>query len=111
MKEGAGTRVYARKGLQSAKPRRDNVAELIRALMDGPKTVEELAEFVELSDVIIREWCRAFHEAGVIRICDRLPGNLPVYEHQASPFAKPDVPRKSRRPSRNSMAQRALVAP
>lgn len=113
-KEGKGLRVHIAmsKPRNSTKPRRDNVAEMIRALMDGPKTVEELMEFVDLSQLVVREWLNALHEAGVIRICERLPGNLPVYEHQRTPFALPDVPlrdaRPARRASRDSFAQRGM---
>lgn len=115
-KEGSGIRTrrsgMSKAGRDSTKPRRDNVAELIRALMDGAKTCEELMEFVTLSQLIVREWLNAFHDAGVVRICERLPGNLPVYELQKSPFALPDAElkdiRPARRASRDSYAQRGV---
>lgn len=112
MKEGNGLRVWVAKTKprNSTKPRRDNVAEMIRALMDGPKTVDDLREFVDLSLLVIREWLNAFHDAGVIRICERVGGAC-VYEMQPSPFAVPDAPFKDNRParraSRDSYAQRA----
>ena len=112
MKEGSGIRTWrSPTRREGEKSRRDEVAELIRALMDGPKTVEELGEFVTFRREVIRSWCEAFHAGGVIRICDRKPGNVPVYEHQKSPFALPDMAKKDRRPSRDSYAQRGLRVP
>lgn len=105
-----GTRNYSVHNRHAAKPRRDNVAELVRALMDGPKTADELDEFVDLSKEVVRAWLRSFHEAGVIRISERLPGNLPVYEHQTSPFALSDVPLKCRKPSRRVSQRGVRVA-
>lgn len=97
---------------ESAQTRKADAAELIRALMDGPKTSEELGEVVHMTGRAVLSWLRAYREAGIVYIADRLPGQCFVYALQTKPFANPDVPRKDmrvqRRASRDSYAQRGM---
>lgn len=94
-KEGAGLRIMrfgAPKPIPRRAPansRRLEVAEIIRALMDGPKTVDDLLDFVDMSEEIVRLWLQAFHESGIVRLTARRPQ---VYAIQSKPFAQPDVP-------------------
>lgn len=87
--------------------RRDDVCEIIRALMDGPKTFVELCEVVDFQSAAVGDWIRSFRGAGVVRISARLPGKQYVYSLQASPFNLPDAPSRRDRSRRRMKAKEA----
>ena len=90
---------------QAAATRKADVAEIIRALMDGPQTLLELTEVCDMKDVAITSWVRALREAGVVRIAERKPNKCWAYVLQSKPFGEPDAP--NRHPPRDSDRRRA----
>lgn len=71
--------------------RRVNFCELIRALLDGPKSRKELHDFTELSRDSLRVWLRELHASGVAYIATRR-GHEAVWALQPKPFAMQDAP-------------------
>lgn len=110
--EGSGMRTWTRKPVPiEPTSRREDVCEIIRALMDGPKTQSELCAVVNFSTATVNDWLRAMRQSGIVRISARLPRKLYVYSLQQRPFAMPDAPHRDKRSSRaDSIAANQVVA-
>lgn len=70
-------------------------AEVLAALMWGPKMTSQLVEVVDTSSEAVRRWLEALHASGVIRISgeddrDGKGRRERIWELQPKPFALPD---------------------
>lgn len=70
-------------------------AEVLAALMWGPKMTSQLVEVVDCSGMSIGRWLEAMHASGVVRISgedDRagVGRRQRIWELQPKPFALPD---------------------
>ena len=68
-------------------------AEIIAALMWGPKTTGELVEYVGIARANVWRHRRALAESGVVHICDWRDARQAVYALQPKPFALTDAPK------------------
>jgi hypothetical protein len=77
--------------------RRDVGAELVAALMWGPKTVPQLVEHVGAKERNVRQWLDIFRRSGVVYVFGEAPpsgrGGRPacLYAMQSTPFHFDDV--------------------
>lgn len=70
-------------------------AEIVAALMWGPKLTSQLIEVTEFGSTAVNHWLEALHASGVIRISgeDAREGagrRQRIWELQVTPFALPD---------------------
>lgn len=70
-------------------------AEVLAALMWGPKMTSQLHEVVDCSEMSVRRWLETMHASGLVRISgeDQREGfgrRQRIWELQKAPFALPD---------------------
>lgn len=90
---------------------RSSMMRMMRALLDGPCTVQDLREASGMADSSVRLWIHAARKAGVLRIAawERIPtgqSTRPVYE--LNPEGRRDVARPPRTPASKRAARYRL---
>lgn len=73
--------------------------EIVAALVKAPRTIDDLLQMVDCSEMVARYWVQDLRESGLVRISAYLDragattGRRRVrYAWQASPFEMPDAP-------------------
>jgi len=84
----------------SGRSARTNGAEILAALMWGPKTTAQLTEQVGTTRFAIHDWIKALRRSGVVYVhAWRSEGTAraPIFAVQSTPFHFEDAPRPGRR--------------
>lgn len=86
----------------SGRSARTNGAEILAALMWGPKTAAQLAEQAGTTRFVVYDWVAVLRLSGVVYVREyvRCRGaQAPVYAVQSTPFAFEDAARPGRKAS------------